>query len=217
MSKGIRMFDIGLVDYTAALEFQRYIHARVCAGQDDSTLILCRHFPVITLGRSTRPGWLRKKETAGKWLLGSRIRVVESDRGGDVTYHGPGQQIIYPIFDLKRFGKDLHAFLRGLEEAVIGVLGGLGIEGQVREGLTGVWHQDRKISSIGIGVKHWVSYHGIAINILKDDLTNFSFINPCGMDIEMTSAESVLGSRPDFGELSGIIQRRLCHDQSYFA
>ena len=214
MSAGIPLFDLGLIEYEAGLDFQKKLHLRVRNGLCGSCLVICRHFPVITVGRSTRPGWLRAD--AGK-LDALRIRVIESDRGGEVTYHGPGQQMIYPIFDLRFFRNDLHAFLRGLETAVVGILAGLGIRGQTKEGLTGVWHEGKKISSIGIGVRGWVSYHGIAINILKDDLANYSFIRPCGMDIQMTSAESVLGSRPDFRELTRIIQRRLCHDQSYLA
>jgi lipoate-protein ligase B len=214
MIMDMRLFDLGLVEYEAGLELQKTLHARVKAGACGSSLVLCRHFPVITLGRKTKPGWLRCGEHR---LRASGIRVVECDRGGEVTYHGPGQQMIYPIFDLALFRNDLHAFLRGLERAVIGVLDALGIQCHARAGLTGVWHEGKKISSIGIGVRNWVSYHGISINILKDDLANYSLIRPCGMDIQMTSAETILGRRPDFGELAGIIQRRLCHDQSYLA
>jgi lipoyl(octanoyl) transferase len=115
------------------------------------------------------------------------------NRGGQATYHGPGQLIGYPIFDLRRHGQDLHRYLRWLEKLLIELLGRYGIEASAREGLTGVWVQSRKIASIGVGVRHWISMHGFALNVCGD-LAPFAQITPCGLaDVTMTSMEREVG------------------------
>jgi lipoate-protein ligase B len=113
------------------------------------------------------------------------------DRGGDITYHGPGQLVVYPIFDLSRYKKDLKYFLNQLEETIIRFLRIYNIGAKRKSGFTGVWIGDKKIASIGIAVKKWITYHGMAINI-NPDLRYFSFIRPCGLDIKMTSVSQVL-------------------------
>lgn len=120
------------------------------------------------------------------------IQVYETERGGDVIYHGPGQLTVYPIINLDYFKKDIHLFLRFLEEVVISLLADFGIDGMRNFGLTGVWVKNKKIASIGISVRHWITFHGLSININEYDLLNFGLIKPCGMDIKMTSLETLL-------------------------
>jgi lipoate-protein ligase B len=152
-------------------------------------LIICQHYPVITLGR----GADRKNILADERELKKRnIPVYEIERGGDVTYHGPGQLVVYPIYNLSFFQRDIHLFLRKLEEMAITVLEEFGISPQRLPGLTGVWVGEKKIASIGIAIKNWITFHGLAINIKQDDLANFSLVRPCGLDITMTSLETVL-------------------------
>ncbi|MDD5347344.1 MAG: lipoyl(octanoyl) transferase LipB [Candidatus Omnitrophica bacterium] len=184
----MEIIDLGLIDYAQAAQVQAGRCRDVCGSGRDECLIFCRHHPVITIGRSGSPANITASPES---LRQKEIAVVRSPRGGDVTYHGPGQVMIYPILRLSRFALDLHRYLRFLEEAVIAVLAGCGIRAHQRPGLTGIWVGERKISSIGIRVQHWVSSHGIAVNVLQDDLVNFSCIRPCGMDIAMTSVETV--------------------------
>ena len=192
----IRVFDLGLVDFPRSYEFQKHVFNKVRSGSIQSALIVCRHRPVITLGRS-----------ADKFNIinTSGIPVYPIERGGDVTYHGPGQITIYPIFNLALFKKDLHWFLRELEQAAIDFLAVFGAKGERKDGLTGVWVDEEKIASIGIAVRNWISFHGISINIKDDDLSGFRQIRPCGMDIEMTSLETVLGREVDMEEVKGKI------------
>lgn len=184
------VFDLGLVDFRDAWDFQKETHRAVKNHGLASALIVCRHYPVITQGRSASQ---KNILTSIQELEARRIRVYETERAGDVTYHGPGQITAYPIFNLNNLKKDLNWFLRQLEIAIIGCLSDCNIKSQRRPGLTGVWVGKQKIASIGIAVRNWVTFHGLSINIKKDDLGNFGLIRPCGMDIEMTSLESVLG------------------------
>jgi lipoate-protein ligase B len=121
------------------------------------------------------------------------MKIIPAGRGGDITYHGPGQLVMYPVVDLQKLYKDVHLFLRCLEDVVIEILGTFNIRGERKEGFTGVWVGAKKICSIGIGVRNWVTFHGAAINVKKDDLGGFSFMRPCGLDIEMTSVEGETG------------------------
>ncbi|HLY35883.1 MAG TPA: lipoyl(octanoyl) transferase LipB, partial [Candidatus Limnocylindria bacterium] len=144
------------------------------------------HPPVITLGRGTRQTSLPIDPEA---LKRRGVEVFEIERGGDVTYHGPGQLVGYPIIDLQQHRPDLHWYLRRLEDVLITALFGLGIEAERREQYTGVWTKGRKIASIGIHVRQWVTWHGFALNVTTD-LSPFSLIVPCGIpDVVMTSVE----------------------------
>jgi lipoate-protein ligase B len=156
----------------------------------DDLLLLVEHPAVITLGRGTRPGSL---PIAPAELARRGIEVVEVERGGDVTFHGPGQLVGYPILDLREHRQDLHWYLRGLEDVLIRALDRLGIEAGRNPGLTGVWTAGRKIASIGIHVKQWVTLHGFALNV-TNDLNPFDLIVPCGIrQVVMTSvAEELL-------------------------
>lgn len=158
------------------------------AGAVDDTLILVEHPDVITLGRSAK---------AANVIDPGTIPVLAIERGGDVTYHGPGQLVAYPILLLREGERDLHHFLRNLEEGVIRSVGELGINATRRPGKTGVWTADgpegRKLASIGVAVRKWVTLHGLALNV-STDLSRFAAINPCGFDAAvMTSIERELG------------------------
>lgn len=184
-----KIFDLGSIDFQKAWDFQKEIFQKVKNNYFKAALILCQHYPVITVGR------LGKKEnikTLLNELKNRSIHIYEIERGGDVTYHGPGQLIAYPIFNLNYLRKDIHLFLRQLEEVVIDFLSDFGIKGLRHSGLTGVWIDKQKIASIGIAIKNWITFHGVSVNIKKEDLVNFQLIKPCGMDIEMTSLETIL-------------------------
>ena len=187
--KQVDVLDRGLVPYRDALELQRSLaRDRIDGRLDHDVLILLEHPPVVTLGRGSHAEHVLESEG---------IDVVEVERGGDVTYHGPGQLVGYPIFDLKGFKQDLHWYLRTLEQALIDGLALLDIPAERNPGYTGVWTQGRKIASIGVHVKQWVTWHGFALNVTTD-LTAFHRIVPCGIpDVEMTSVlrESGGGSR----------------------
>ncbi len=184
--------DLGVVPYGAALEQQRALAEQRIAGRlHDDLLLLVEHPPVVTLGRGTRSTSL---PVAPEALRGRGIEVFEIERGGDVTYHGPGQLVGYPIFDLGVHRKDLHWFLRQIEQALIDALARVGIAGERNPGYTGVWTRgaSRKIASIGIHVRQWVTWHGFALNV-STDLSAFDLIVPCGIpQVVMTSVEREL-------------------------
>jgi len=184
-----RIFDLGLADFKNAWQFQKEIFQEVKNNSFSAALILCRHEPVITLGRQGKKDNIKASMHE---LKNMGIHVYEIERGGDVTYHGPGQLTAYPIFNLHYLKKDIHLFLRQLEESIINLLSGLGITGVRHTGLTGVWIGKEKIASIGIAIKNWITFHGISINIKKEGMDNFHLIKPCGMNIQMTSLENIL-------------------------
>jgi lipoate-protein ligase B len=179
--------------YEDVLQLQRQIaQARLEQVIDRDVLLLVEHPPVVTTCRSTDSANL----IADPEELARRgVALHDIERGGDVTYHGPGQLVGYPIYDLHGHKQDLHWYLRQLEGALIAALGGLGINAERNEGLTGVWTGGRKIASIGIHVKQWVTWHGFALNVTTD-LTAFDLIVPCGIDgVTMTSVQRELGER----------------------
>ncbi len=184
--------DLGTVPYAAALERQRGLAEDRIAGRlDHDLLLLLEHPPVVTLGRGARESSL---PVAPELLRQRGIEVFDIERGGDVTYHGPGQLVGYPIFDLGRHRRDLHWFLRQIEETLIRALARFDIAGERRQGYTGVWTAGgaRKIASIGIHVRQWITWHGFALNVTTD-LSPFSLIVPCGIpDVVMTSVAQEL-------------------------
>jgi len=202
----IEIFDLGLIDFKSAYAFQKSIFEDVKSGKIDSALITCSHPPVLTLGRQIKP---QNILASADELRRNGISVEQIERGGDVTYHGPGQLIAYPLFNLALYRKDIHWFLRKLETVIINLLAGFGIEAERRQGLTGVWVGEKKIASIGIAIRSWITFHGLSINIKKDDLANFRLIRPCGMDIEMTSMESVLGDDIEISAVKEVLIKSL--------
>jgi lipoate-protein ligase B len=176
---------LGRLEYGKALQYQRAVaRARIAGEIPEDVLLLVEHPPVVTLGRSAKDQHL----LASPELLAARgVELFEVERGGDVTFHGPGQLVGYPILDLKRHKRDLHWYLRQVEEALIRAIGGFGIPGERQAGYTGVWTQNRKIASIGVHARDWVTWHGFALNV-STDLGYFDLIVPCGIPaVTMTS------------------------------
>lgn len=183
---------LGVVPYAEALELQRALADDRISGRIPDTLLLLEHPPVVTLGRGTRQSSLPIDPES---LKRRGVDVFEIERGGDVTYHGPGQLVGYPIIDLQQHRADLHWYLRQLEQVLIDALASFDIQAERRERFTGVWTRGRKIASIGIHVRQWVTWHGFALNVTTD-LSPFSLIVPCGIpDVEMTSIERESDSR----------------------
>jgi lipoyl(octanoyl) transferase len=187
--------DLGPRPYAEVLELQRELRRQRLAGElAQDVLLLVEHDPVVTLGRATRPASL---PLPAQELERRGIEVVEVERGGDVTFHGPGQLVGYPILDLMQHREDLHWYLRQLESALIQALGDLGVPAERNRGLTGVWTRGRKIASIGVHVKQWVTLHGFALNVTTR-LDQFDLIVPCGIrDVVMTSVAQELGRTDD--------------------
>jgi len=187
--------DLGTMAYADALALQRAVaRARISGEIGEDLLLLVEHPPVVTLGRSSKERHL----LASPALLAARgVELFEVERGGDVTFHGPGQLVGYPIVDLKRHKQDLHWYLRQVEEALIRALAPLGIQGERSTGYTGVWTHGRKIASIGVHARDWVTWHGFALNVTTD-LGYFDLIVPCGIaSVEMTSVARELATPLD--------------------
>ncbi|HWO90256.1 MAG TPA: lipoyl(octanoyl) transferase LipB [Gemmatimonadales bacterium] len=183
--------QLGVVPYGEALDLQRALAEQRIRDEIPDTLLLLEHPPVVTLGR----GWKSTSLPLPLEALERRgIEVFEIERGGDVTYHGPGQLVGYPILHLEQHRPDLHWYLRQIEETLIVALGALGISAERNQGYTGVWTKGRKIASIGIHVKQWVTWHGFALNVTTD-LSPFELIVPCGIpNVEMTSIAKETGT-----------------------
>ena len=182
----LEVVQAGTVPYPDALAWQRALADERIAGRlSHDVLLLLEHPPVVTFGRNSHAQHL---------LRAQGIDVFEVERGGDVTFHGPGQLVGYPILDLGNYKKDLHWYLRTLEQALIDALRVLDIPAERRPGFTGVWTRGRKIASIGVHVKQWVTWHGFALNVTTD-LAHFDRIVPCGIPgVQMTSVERETGS-----------------------
>jgi lipoate-protein ligase B len=193
------VLNLGLVDYKKAYKLQKHLASARKARKIDDLLLLLEHPPVITLGRGAkRENILASPET----LSQEKIEVVEVDRGGDVTYHGPGQLVGYPIINLGNYDKDVHQNLRNLEEVLIRLLKEYNLEPFRKEGYTGVWIGDKKVASLGIKVSKWISYHGFSLNI-NPSLRHFSLIRPCGLPPEkITSLKRLVKQEIDISQVS---------------
>ena len=199
-ARHLRVVRLGRMDYAEALELQRAAAAaRITGAIGEDVLFLVEHEPVVTLGRTAK----QQNLTASAELLAARgVKLFEVERGGDVTYHGPGQLVGYPIVDLKRHKRDLHWYLRQVEEAIIVAIGEHGVSGERSAGYTGVWtrgtiagpaHAPRKLTSIGVHARDWVTWHGFALNVATE-LSYFDLIVPCGIPgVDMTSMSRELG------------------------
>jgi len=189
VSRSAHVLQLGQVPYLEAWELQRSVAAAVSSGEAPDTVLLLEHPPVVTLGRRTEAGELHIPE-------GAEVDIVETDRGGKSTYHGPGQLVCYPIFDLTRHGQDVKRYCRDLEEALIRTMRPLGVEATRIEGLTGIWLSPppRKIASIGIHVSKWVTTHGYALNVDLDPAPFTDWITACGLeDAAFTTMARELG------------------------
>ena len=201
-----RAARLGCLGYRAVEELQRDLVARRRRGEIDDALLFVEHPPVIRIGRGADARHLLASPAG---LAERGIEVVYCGRGGDITYHGPGQLVAYPILALRRHERDLHGYLRRLETAVMAALAQVGIEAHRREGMTGVWVGEAKIASIGIRVEGWVSSHGLALNV-NNDLGPFGLMYPCGLrNGRVTSVAAVTGRRTSVGELTPLLARTL--------
>lgn len=201
--------DLGVCPYATALALQEELVGRRAAGEIDDQLLLLEHLPVYTLGRGADAEDLRGADQ----ILG--VPVFRVSRGGGVTFHGPGQLIAYPIIMLRRGGRDVHAYVRALESVLIGVCADFGIAAQRQAGLTGVWVGGAKIGSIGIGVRRWTTFHGIALNV-STDLRFFTHIVACRMpDVRMTSIAVELGEAPSVATVASRFASRFCSAFGY--
>ncbi len=199
-TRQLKIVRLGVMAYAEALELQRAAaRARISGAIPQELLLFVEHPPVVTMGRTAK----REHLTTSAELLAARgVELFEVERGGDVTYHGPGQLVGYPIVDLKRHKRDLHWYLRQVEEALIVAIGERGIVGERSAGYTGVWtrglaggpsHAPRKITSIGVHARDWVTWHGFALNVTTE-LSYFDLIVPCGISgVDMTSMARELG------------------------
>jgi lipoyl(octanoyl) transferase len=199
MTRGAYVLNLGRVPYGEAWELQRSLAAAVSQGAIPDTVVFLEHPPVITLGRRTEEGELHVPE-------GADVEILETDRGGKSTYHGPGQLVCYPILDLTRHGQDVKRYCRDLEEALIRTLGAVGVGATRIEGLTGIWVEGtpvpRKIASIGVHITKWVTTHGYALNVDLDTAPFTEWITACGLaDASFTTIAQELGRPVDLDEL----------------
>jgi lipoate-protein ligase B len=199
--------DLKLMGYREAWERQECAHKAVVAGGEER-LLLVEHLPVITLGR--------RAEAAAKNLIASAeqlkemgVEVVESDRGGDITFHGPGQLVVYPIVKLNDHGLSVGGYVRRLEEVMIAALADLGVEAKKDEEAIGVWVAGKKICALGVRIKRGVSLHGVALNV-RSDLKYFDLIVPCGLAGRgVTSLQKVLGKAPAMEKVKRVVVERM--------
>jgi lipoyl(octanoyl) transferase len=197
MIRGAYVLDLGLVPYQEAWDLQRSLAGAVSQGAIPDTVVFLEHPPVVTLGRRTDEQELHVPESAA-------VEVVETNRGGKSTFHGPGQLVCYPILDLRRHGKDVKKYVRDLEETLIRTVAPLGVEATRIEGLTGVWLErpPRKIASIGVHISRWVTTHGYALNVDLDPAPFTEWITACGLeDAAFTTIARELGRDVSVGEV----------------
>ena len=179
--------DLGRMGYEEAYALQRELVSQRKAGEISDQLLFVEHPPVITMGRNAHESNVLFSRDA---LLASGVEVHETNRGGDVTYHGPGQVVGYPIFDLREWKRDVGAYVRSLEQAIIEAIGEFGFDGERVPGATGVWVGGAKIAAIGVHLSRWVSSHGFALNV-ETNLDHFKFIVPCGLTKPVTSLRAL--------------------------
>jgi lipoyl(octanoyl) transferase len=213
MSSEILVVRCGTVPYEEARELQKRLEAVRQRNEIADVLLLLEHTPVYTRGRRSTPEEL---PMGVQWYETQGIEVLDTDRGGLVTYHGPGQLVAYPIVSLEPYGNDVHEYVRGLEQVMIGALGEHGVAAQIIKGLTGVWTEGeappsgraRKIGSIGVHVSRGVTTHGLAVNV-SNDLQPFEWIVPCGIEgVAMTSLTRELGSEQSLDAFADTVSAR---------
>ncbi len=194
MENKITITDLGQMDYQSAWDYQKETHEKVLKGKAPDTLIFVEHEPVYTLGKNADNNHLLQSAP-------DDAKVYNVERGGDITYHGPGQIVGYPILDLHHYQKSISWYMRTLEQVLIDSLATYGIEAGLKEDLTGVWVGDEKIGAQGVRISRWVTMHGFALNV-NTDLNYFGGIIPCGIfEYGVTSLEKILGTKQDLSDV----------------
>ena len=186
------------MSYNSAWDIQKEYHKKVVSGKEPDTLIIVEHEPVYTLGKNANDNHLLQSAS-------EEIQVFRIERGGDITFHGPGQIVVYPILDLNRFVKSVSWYMRTLEKIIIDTLSDFEIKAELKDGLTGVWVGDEKIGAQGVRISRWVTMHVLALNV-NTDLRYFDGIIPCGIfDYGVTSMEKLMGSKQDINKVKNTI------------
>ena len=195
MAVTYNILDLGKSHYNDAWKLQKRLQSQRISGQIDDQLLLVEHFPVYTLGKNTPREHLLTKES-------DNISIIQTDRGGDITFHGPGQLVGYPILDLNQYKRSITWYMRELEQLIIDVLKEYDISAERKKGLTGTWVKDKKIAALGVRISKWVTMHGFSLNI-NPDLKYYQGIIPCGIkDYGVTSMADLLGNDvPDMSEI----------------
>ncbi len=195
MAVTYNILDLGKSHYNDAWKLQKRLQSQRISGQIDDQLLLVEHFPVYTLGKNTPREHLLTKES-------DNISIIQTDRGGDITFHGPGQLVGYPILDLNQYKRSITWYMRELEQLIIDVLKEYDINAEKKKGLTGVWVKGKKIAALGVRISKWVTMHGFSLNI-NPDLKYYQGIIPCGIkDYGVTSMADLLGNDvPDMSEI----------------
>jgi len=195
MAVTYNILDLGKSHYNDAWKLQKRLQSQRISGQIDDQLLLVEHFPVYTLGKNTPREHLLTKES-------DNISIIQTDRGGDITFHGPGQLVGYPILDLNQYKRSITWYMRELEQLIIDVLKEYDINAERKKGLTGVWVKGKKIAALGVRISKWVTMHGFSLNI-NPDLKYYQGIIPCGIkDYGVTSMADLLGNDvPDMSEI----------------
>lgn len=199
---------LGTLAYQDALALQRVLVEERRAGRVDDVLLLVEHPPVLTLGVKG-DGGRSHVLAAAETLAADGVEVLETGRGGDITFHGPGQLVGYPILDLRPDRQDVHRYIRDLEEVLIRAVGEHGVEARREPGLTGVWVADEKLAAIGVRISRWITMHGFALNVTTD-LSGFDLIVPCGIADRGVTSLAKLGCRASRAEVEESVVRRFC-------
>ena len=194
----MNILDLGRMSYNSAWDIQKEYHKKVVSGKEPDTLIIVEHEPVYTLGKNANDNHLLQSAS-------EEIQVFRIERGGDITFHGPGQIVVYPILDLNRFVKSVSWYMRTLEKIIIDTLSDFEIKAELKDGLTGVWVGGEKIGAQGVRISRWVTMHGLALNV-NTDLRYFDGIIPCGIfDYGVTSMEKLMGRKQDINKVKNTI------------
>ena len=194
----MNILDLGRMSYNSAWDIQKEYHRKVMSGKEPDTLIIVEHEPVYTLGKNANDNHLLQSAS-------EEIQVFRIERGGDITFHGPGQIVVYPILDLNRYVKSVLWYMRTLEKIIIDTLSDFNIKAELKDGLTGVWVGDEKIGAQGVRISRWVTMHGLALNV-NTDLRYFDGIIPCGIfDYGVTSMEKLMGSKQDINKVKNTV------------
>jgi lipoate-protein ligase B len=210
--KRLFKIDLGLTNFKDVWELQKQVVKLRYGNRIPDCLLLTEHKPVITMGRATS---MQNLLCSPEDLTQRGIDLFSIERGGDITFHGPGQLVAYPIVDLTARSRDLHQYLRDLERLVINTLADLGLKAEIKRGLTGVWIGNKKVAAIGVAVSRWVTYHGLALNV-NTDMDYFKLINPCGItQYPVGSVSQMLGKEVEMSLAAEVLSENFADMFNY--